>query len=46
MGSVVGKAMDDNMKKQQDFMLETQRLMVITDIIGFRSDIYHSIYQE
>lgn len=46
MGSVVGKAMDDNMKKQQDFMLETQRLTVIPDIIGFRSGIYHSIYQE
>ena len=29
MGSVIGKAMDDNMKKQQDFMLETQRLTVI-----------------
>lgn len=25
MGSVIGKAMDDNMKKQQEFMLETQR---------------------
>jgi hypothetical protein len=29
MGSVIGKAMDDNMKKQQEFMLETQRLTVI-----------------
>ena len=28
MGSVVGKAMDENMKKQQEFMLETQRLQV------------------
>ena len=28
MGSVIGKAMDDNMKKQQDFMLETQRLTI------------------
>ncbi|CAC5407584.1 plasminogen receptor (KT)-like [Mytilus californianus] len=28
MGSVIGKAMDDNMKKQQEFMLETQRLQM------------------
>ncbi|XP_014672073.1 PREDICTED: plasminogen receptor (KT)-like isoform X1 [Priapulus caudatus] len=26
MGSIVGKAMDDNIKKQQEFMLATQRL--------------------
>ena len=28
MGSIVGKAMDDNMQKQQAFMLETQQVMV------------------
>lgn len=26
MGSVIGRAMDENMKKQQDFMLKTQQL--------------------
>ncbi|XP_069128256.1 plasminogen receptor (KT)-like [Argopecten irradians] len=26
MGSIVGKAMDENMKKQQEFMLKTQRI--------------------
>ncbi|XP_033738080.1 LOW QUALITY PROTEIN: plasminogen receptor (KT)-like [Pecten maximus] len=28
MGSVIGKAMDENMKKQQDFMLKTQQLQL------------------
>jgi len=28
MGSIVGKAMDDNMKKQQEFMLKNQQLML------------------
>lgn len=28
MGSVFGKQMDENLKKQQQFMLETQRLQV------------------
>ena len=28
MGSIVGKAMDENMKKQQEFMLESQITVV------------------
>jgi len=28
MGNFIGKAMDDNMKKQQEFMLKTQELML------------------
>ncbi|XP_021343577.1 plasminogen receptor (KT)-like [Mizuhopecten yessoensis] len=28
MGSIVGKAMDENMKKQQDFMLKTQQIQL------------------
>ena len=28
MGSIVGKAMDENMKKQQEFMLQNQVTVV------------------
>ncbi|XP_041358651.1 plasminogen receptor (KT)-like [Gigantopelta aegis] len=28
MGSIIGKPMDENMKKQQEFMLQTQRLLL------------------
>eukprot|EP00914_Ancora_sagittata_P019207 GHVO01038320.1.p1 GENE.GHVO01038320.1~~GHVO01038320.1.p1 ORF type:complete len:140 (-),score=24.83 GHVO01038320.1:66-485(-) len=28
MGSIVGKAMDENMKKQQEFMLQTQQMQM------------------
>ena len=38
MGSMIGKAMDENMSKQQKFMLESQQIMV--KILYFISQMY------
>ena len=34
MGSIVGKAMDENMKKQQEFMVQNQCTVVRLSISG------------
>ena len=34
MGSIMAKVMDDNMKKQQEFMLDTQKMQVRRRAMG------------